>query len=190
MVKQFDSDDHIMIDIETLGKGLNPVIPQISAVSFNPISGEILSEFNVLISIQSCLDAGLKVDESTLKFWFRQNADAQNIVLNLDDTQIEYSLEDALTQFKGWCATVGRYPKVWGNGPTFDLAKMQAAYEAIGIKKPWDFYNERCCRTIVAFEPEFKKDLIFEGEKHNGIDDAKHQVRYISQTLNHILNVD
>ena len=53
------------------------------------------------------------------------------------------------------------------------------------FKKPWSYAGDMDVRTIVElgrklpnFDP--KKDMPFEGEKHNALADAIHQAKYVS----------
>jgi hypothetical protein len=185
---EYHESNHVMVDIETLATKTNAVIPQISAVRFCPITGETFDEFDIKISIQSCLDLGLIIQESTLKFWLRQEDDAREVVLNPKNKLVEFDIKSALTAFRMFLSNCGggSNVKLWGNGPSFDASKLKYCYDAIKETTPWKYYNERCVRTIVAFNPEFKNTLEFTGIKHNGIDDCKHQVKYVSQTLNSI----
>ena len=59
----------------------------------------------------------------------------------------------------------------------------------IGKDIPWDYRNERDVRTLVSFNPKFKKETPFNGIEHHGIDDCKHQIKYCVATYNS-LNID
>ena len=49
---------------------------------------------------------------------------------------------------------------------------------------PWQWWNDRDVRTVVelgkaiAFDP--KRDMPFEGTRHNALADAIHQAKYVS----------
>lgn len=75
---------------------------------------------------------------------------------------------------------------VWGNGATFDNVILGNAYKATRLRQPWFFANDRDVRTIVDLGRQLrgidpKKDLELEGVAHNALDDAKFQVRYVSE---------
>lgn len=183
-LKEFDSVNHVMVDIETLSTENNAVIVQISAVQFNPYTGKNLNTFNANISIQSALDFGLNINESTLRFWLEQEKSAIDMVF----TKNTVSLPEALLSFSNFiksCSTSIEEcnTRIWGNGPSFDAAKLKSAYSATQLQLPWIYWNERCVRTIVACDYSYKKNETFEGIKHYGIDDCKHQIKYISKGL-------
>lgn len=196
LFEEFYIKNHVMIDIETLAKSTNSVITQLSAVQFCPITGETGLTFDRKISIQSCLDAGLIIDESTLKFWLSQDKEAINKVYFSND--IEISIEQVLGEFNKFikmCSSTDKFvdTRVWGNGPSFDLAKLSGAYQHVNGSTqciPWGFFNERCVRTIVAMAPWSKKNAVFTGIKHDGISDCHHQIKYIAKTFSEIINWD
>ena len=79
--------------------------------------------------------------------------------------------------------------QVWGNSARFDLGILENAYSKFNVNIPWNHWNERDVRTLVAFAPEIKKNMVFEGVKHNPIDDCKHQIKYcceIFKKLNYV----
>ena len=57
---------NVMVDLETLGNGSESVIISIGAVEFDPETGELGREFYKVVDAQSCVDAGLKIDASTV----------------------------------------------------------------------------------------------------------------------------
>lgn len=70
-----------------------------------------------------------------------------------------------------------KYLSVWGNGAAFDNVILRNSYEMVGIKEPWNWYNDLDGRAI-GFEP--KRDMPFDGERHNALADAIHQAKYVS----------
>ena len=64
---------HVMIDFETLGTAADSVIMSFGAVRFDIESGEMDDEaFYRSISIESNLEKGRRIDESTLIWWMDQ----------------------------------------------------------------------------------------------------------------------
>ena len=76
--------------------------------------------------------------------------------------------------------------KVWGNGSTMDITILQSAYEYFNMSIPWQYWAVNDVRTIVDLNPEIKKNCTFEGVKHNPIDDCKHQIKYLTETIKNI----
>lgn len=77
-----------------------------------------------------------------------------------------------------------KFVQVWGNGASFDCVILRNSYALAGHQAPWQWWNDRDVRTIVelgkaiGFEP--KRDMPFEGTRHNALDDAIHQAKYVS----------
>ena len=182
---EYSQSNHIMIDIETLCKGQLSVMPQISMVRFCPLTGETFETLDLKIDLQSMLDIGLTMDADTVLWWFAQDKEAINKVLLAQGTMSVHAALEQVKQFivLSSTATTATNTKIWGNGPAFDLSKISAAFELIGQAKPWHYGNERCVRTISAFAPEFKKNMPFCGTKHDGLDDCRHQIKYVTAAL-------
>lgn len=72
----------------------------------------------------------------------------------------------------------------WGNGASFDCVILRNSYSLTGQPVPWQWWNDRDVRTIVelgkviGFDP--KRDMPFKGTRHNALDDAIHQAKYVS----------
>lgn len=71
--------------------------------------------------------------------------------------------------------------EVWANSPSFDCELLEAAYDAVGLEAPWDFYQERDYRTLSSLPVAV--DVEFEGVEHDALDDAKHQALVAAETL-------
>ncbi len=178
---------HLMIDIETLGINIskNIVILSIAAVEFDLKTGELGREFYERVDIQSCLDLGMKVDASTLFWWLKQNPISKNELFNGDGDNI-LNVLNKLTYF---IKSLNYDVEVWGNGISFDLSILTNAYVVCGFKEvPWNTKKERDVRTLVSLLPEIKKNLSFNGIRHNPIDDCKHQIKYCHMIWKTIMN--
>jgi DNA polymerase III epsilon subunit-like protein len=95
-----------MLDLETLGTGNNACILSIGAVKFDPF-GEGLqddSRFEVFIDPQSCTDAGLVIDASTVMWWMHPDRCYRTMVRVMPDTKLarvgvhHSAVDDAATQ--------------------------------------------------------------------------------------------
>src|SRR5690625_2573087 len=69
----------VMVDIETLGQGVDSTIFQIAAVAFDITSGEEYKTFNEVADISN---RSLQVDGNTLKWWLKTDASLLNNLLN------------------------------------------------------------------------------------------------------------
>lgn len=165
-----------MIDLETLGVETDAVILSIGACEFDPMTGDIGSTIELNIDLQSSLDTGRTINKSTLNWWMTQPEEARKNVFGGT-----LPFDGALLSFQGWMPDSAC---VWGNGPTFDIAKLESAYEAIWGKEsyPWKYWNVRCVRTLRDLtEGVVDRDQIpFEGEKHTALADAIWQAKFVS----------
>lgn len=169
-------NEHIMLDLETFGTKPGSVLRSIGAVAFD-LSGKTGVEFYRNISEQSCLDAGLTKDQSTVDWWAQQSPESQTALLI--DPQ---PLPTVVAEFHRWFSVNGVY--VWSHGANFDEPLWQAASRAVGQTPPWKFWNSRCTRTtyhIMNFDP---RSVARQGTYHNALDDAKYQAQCVSIALN------
>lgn len=172
------SYNNVMIDIETKGTKSNSVITSVAAVCFDINTGKKGAEFCVAVSEDSCLEVGLKTDADTVKWWAEQPKEVHQALDKLD----EDTLFDVLSEL--WAFIMVNCPKnvkVWGNSARFDLGLLENAADKVHVNLAWKYYNERDVRTLVAFAPEIKDNLLFNGKKHHPLHDCYHQIAYCSK---------
>lgn len=136
--------NHVMIDLETWGTRPGSALRSLGAVVFNPHDGTLGGTFYRNISDASCEALGLQRDPRTVAWWDGQNKQAQDALMT--DAA---PLPTVLGEFSAWWRDV-RGEWVWGHGASFDPVLLEAAYEACMLDAPWDFWNIRCCRTVLA----------------------------------------
>lgn len=159
---------HVMVDLETLGNGSNAVITSIGAAKFNSFG--VTDTFMEYVDPESCAEAGLQMDVSTVLWWMKQSDAARSAF-----AQKGQHLAVALQGFAAW------FPKdacLWGNGATFDNVILSNAYKAVGQKAPWPYWGDRCYRTVKNLFPVVKAPA-FAGVAHNALDDAVHQAKHL-----------
>ncbi|ENT6585650.1 3'-5' exoribonuclease [Escherichia coli] len=170
--------DHLMIDLETMGKNPDAPIISIGAIFFDPQTGDMGPEFSKTIDLDT---AGGVIDRGTIKWWLKQSREAQSTILT-----DEIPLDDALLQLREFIAENSGefFVQVWGNGANFDNVILRRSYERQGIPCPWRYHNDRDVRTIVelgkAIDFDARTAIPFEGERHNALDDARYQAKYVS----------
>ena len=170
--------DHLMIDLETMGKNPDAPIISIGAIFFDPQTGDMGPEFSKTIDLET---AGGVIDRDTIKWWLKQSREAQSAIMT-----DEIPLDDALLQLREFIdENSGEFfVQVWGNGANFDNTILRRSYERQGIPCPWRYYNDRDVRTIVelgkAIDFDARTATPFEGERHNALDDARYQAKYVS----------
>ncbi|HAH3124201.1 TPA: hypothetical protein GFY41_25200 [Escherichia coli] len=101
----------------------------------------------------------------------------------------QVKLKDALLRFREFISEHSdeKFVQVWGNGATFDNTILRRSYERQGITCPWHYCNDRDVRTIVeqgkTIDFDAKTAIPFEGVRHNALDDALHQAKYVTATI-------
>lgn len=169
--------NNVMIDIETMGNIPGSSIISIGAVCFD--KNNIGPNFYSVINRQSNLDVGLFETPSTVEWWNNQS-DAARKVIEISEMPSTQHLGMVLAKFTNWLEsrTNRKYLKAWGNGSDFDNALLAVAYHKTGGIVPWDFWNNRCYRTIKATVPDIKIER-GTGTHHNALDDAKAQAEHL-----------
>lgn len=170
----------VMIDLETLGRRAGCAVLSIGAVEFCPRRG-LGKELYVVINRPSQRELGLHEDPETLKWWLSQTEAARQVLEDAEDKKA-VTLDKALAQLTTFLTPLGlRRVKIWGNGGDFDNAILTNLYAAIGQNVPWDFWNNRCYRTLKNLVPSEK--LKREGTYHNALDDAKTQAMHAVELM-------
>ncbi|HBA6875915.1 TPA: exonuclease [Escherichia coli] len=169
---------HLMIDLEIMGKNPDAPIISIGAIFFDPQTGDMGPEFSKTIDLDT---AGGVIDRDVIKWWLKQSREAQSAIMT-----DEIPLDDALLQLREFIdENSGEFfVQVWGNGANFDNVILRRSYERQGIPCPWRYCNDRDVRTIVelgkAIDFDARTAIPFEGERHNALDDARYQAKYVS----------
>jgi len=169
--------EHVMIDLETMGTSANAPIIAIGACTMDGVH-----QFYQRVSLESSMMFGAKPDAPTILWWLQQSDAARAEFLNND---MAAPLDLALHDFSLWIDTEEVVPnsmRIWGNGANFDNIILSNAYKATGRKQPWQFYNDRCFRTVKNLYKHVPPPE-FEGTKHNAIADALFQAAYIRKMM-------
>lgn len=159
-----------MIDCETLSTSTNATILSIGAVKFDLYGDEInnpqCDKFYCKINIESCNDLNLDIDDSTIEWWAKQSKEAQEEAFNSEG---RIDVQDAFNQLYHFCWGCN---SVWSNGSGFDLKICENIFRKIGRATPWQYWQERDCRTIydLGIDPNFPPIL-----KHHALEDAYRQ---------------
>lgn len=156
----------LMIDIETLGTAPGSVILSIGAVAFDAEAGVLGADFYSAIDPQSAVDAGLRMDVSTLKWWITQSDDARRAVFAGNQP-----LDCALREFSDFAREVDA-SRIWAKPPSFDLVLIDAAFHACRVHVPWHYRSLRDVRTLLDITGT---PSTYVGTAHNALDDARSQ---------------
>lgn len=175
---------HLMVDLETMGSGPDAPVVSIGAVYFDPSTGNTGAEFYQVVSLESSMSFGMKPDASTIQWWLKQSSEARSAILVDEAMGLRETLE-LLSDFIAENAANGSHTvQLWGNGCSFDNVILRHAYALTETPFAVPFWNDRDVRTMVelgksvGINPRF--DIPFEGDMHNALSDARHQVKYVS----------
>lgn len=183
--KHIKNFGNIMVDLETLSTYTNASIIEIAAVEFNKDTGEIGDIFHECIDCKDWTENERHTEGRTILWWMEQDKSLINkfkeknprlhtVLQRFRDFYNKHTLQ-------GDDATI-----LWGNGSTMDITILQSSYEHFKEPIPWQYWAVNDVRTIVNLNPNIKEECVFEGDKHNPIDDCKHQIKYLVKTLNSI----
>lgn len=165
----------VMLDLETLGVKPFSAILSIGACALRLDDNEPVTDlFYQPITLQSCLDVGLRVDADTVEWWMKQSEDARAVFFD-DGTRCP--LPSALDRFTDWLNS--RPLQIWGNPVAFDGGLLQNAYKACSKETPWLFRQERDYATIRRLPGAKDLEVVRIGTFHNAMHDAITQAMHL-----------
>lgn len=166
---------HIMIDLETMGLGMDAPIVAIGACSFN--ENAIFRTFRATIPLREAVSDGAYMDPDTVEWWLQQSDEARASLLGGQDT-----LHGALHSFADFCRVESQLINtaplvgVWGNGAAFDNALLRETYRRAGIECPWSYKLDRCFRTVkedVGLSFDRRSELVEHDAEHDAVYQAE-----------------
>lgn len=166
---------HGMVDLETLGTGSNSVVVSVGLIAFNISTGEIIAELDIGLNLNQQIKTGGVIDGDTLEFHFAQAPDsiqkmAQRKVLDVKDGL------DNISNF----IKANNITALWGNGATFDCVILRNLYARHLKAFPLGFWTDRDLRTAVDIYNIDVGAVPFVGIRHYCLDDARHQVKLLT----------
>lgn len=169
----------ISLDLETMDNSSCSAIISIGACYFDRYTGEIGETFHQKVNLQSCIDVGLTVSADTIMWWLQQSDETREKLAGNDKERHLSGVLVNLEHFMQDCEMV------WGNGATFDNVILESAFKSLGHQAPWRFWNTRDLRTLVDVGLELgvnpKKELSFDGTRHDALSDAIHQAKIATE---------
>jgi hypothetical protein len=170
-----------MIDLETMGTTVGAAIVSIGVVLFDPRKGRITDK-NFYAELDWKNQERIIDQKCIEEFWKKQ---PKSIRQQLNGKK---ELPDVLEDLQFF---LPNDVIVWGNGPTFDISKLEHAYGSYNLEIPWKYYNIRDCRTVRDLY-DTKRNAITRGKvgsgNHNALGDAKAQCEYICKMWKSILS--
>lgn len=175
---------NVMVDLETLGSTPGCVVLSIGAVTFDPSGHTPLDEgFYVVLNTEDCMEKYLHQEPETVAWWERQSDEARTVLREAVDPKVSVPLRLGLEKFNEYVVhgASRREVAVWGNGSDFDNAILAVAYKMAELKPGWEFWNNRCYRTLKNLIPGPKLER--QGTYHNALDDARSQALHAIDLL-------
>jgi len=169
--------EHFMIDLETMSTAMDAAILSIGVQPFDPRE-EVIDEARGLlihVDLQACLNAGLRLEASTVMWWMTQSDDARAALVAREPLMLSEALRE-LTAFGqrngGWA-----WAKVWSNGAAFDIPILETAFRRCRLDIPWEYNNVLDVRTMKWLAPDVPK--VTPSVAHNALSDAQAQAVYV-----------
>ncbi len=174
--------DSIMIDLETLGTRPGCSILSIGACEFG--AEDIGKQFYQVVNLESCTDWGLKIEPRTAMWWLEQDEEARSALLKgqSQSRPLDIALSELIAAFK-W-----KNKKVWCNGASFDFPILEAAFDAVGLRAPWDYWNQMDYRTLKSIVPRevYEECKVDAPVKHQALMDAVAQAYTTINIMKHL----
>lgn len=165
---------HAMVDLETMGTQPYAPILSIGACAFSMDGEPIADLFYQTVTLESCLELGMRPDAGAIEFWMGQPEGAKQGWLKNPNA---VTLPLALDAFTDWWNS--RPMSMWGNSARFDCGLLEAAYKLCRKEVPWSWWKEGCYRTVKNLPGARSVALQRYGVHHNALDDAISQAYHL-----------
>lgn len=179
--------EHVMVDIETLGTDLASVILSIGAVRFDIETLELSEslKFECLLDAQVQTNAGLSCNLDTIFWWLRQGEAARITLFGEAAQSNAMHPADALEEFANFCEGASY---LWSNGPTFDSSLLREAFKRFEVVWPFKYNADRDVRTVMTIAQAAGWDGPNENVyqhlvAHHALHDAIRQAHYVCDAL-------
>lgn len=184
------TEQHIMIDLETLSTRTTASIVSIGAVKFDPHGDDRLippdSGFYVRLRPETN-HPQFHVDADTIAWWLRQSEKTRLEFSNKDSVGIEYALQMFYKWVRGDQPFDVSEVIIWSH-EGFDYPILQHAYDVFSMTAPFMYRSGRDIRTIIhaAFGRNLDVEEEVEGfpknpNPHHPVYDAWHQAIMVQE---------
>lgn len=182
--------DHLLFDIETLGKRENTVVLTLACVPFTfedyvPYATRVRTGFYVKFNAEEQIKKYHRsICKDTIAWWKEQSREAREAALfpSDEDASMIDGL-DALAQYIKTTKYDWKKSYVWARGTYFDFPKIESMYDMAGINMPFNTWRIRDVRTYIDIltgvddgKYELKKGLPSTFVAHNCLHDAVRDV--------------
>ena len=175
---------HIMIDLETLSTHSNAVILSIGAVLFGlGPRDEPQALYHMGVELDSCMNAGLHIEPSTINWWLNQKDENKNRLLEMKRKSLYKVLDELLDVIPTKREAPQLY--VWGHGSMYDITILENAYKAMRKEIFWSYKNVRDTRTFFDVCDYTYKST----GGHDALDDAMNQARGVREAYRQLFQL-
>lgn len=183
---------HIVIDIETLGLGLRPVIIAVGAVALDE-HYEVIGRF--YRAVRGDTQPGRTMDYDTVRWWaLKTSPAAREAVFHADACAIRRAVVDFVDWVMPDPDMMSRADvQFWGKGPEFDNVIWRDAIACYDdsdfLSKVWTYRNNQSLRTVelmaksLGITVEVPDTVI----AHHALCDAEWEAEYLRQAMHKIL---
>lgn len=167
----------IMVDLETTGTSPDEnAIIQIAAVRFNLREGTVSPH----VFDQALLLPPTRYwDEDTRRWWSNKKEVFQSIYARARPPRM------VVDAFAKWVREGVSDPVFWAKPISFDYPFMQSYFREFEVSNPFHFRMAENMNTFIRARhfpdrpPAYEKEIPFDGDEHNGIDDCFHQIKVL-----------
>lgn len=181
---------HVVIDIETLGLGLRPVIIAIGAVALDE-HYEVIGRF--YRAVRGDNQPGRAMDFAAVQWWaLKTGPAAREAVFHADAC----TLRRAVVDFVGWVMPDTKpltNVQFWGKGPEFDNVIWRDAIACYDdsdfLSKVWTYRNNQSLRTVELMVKSLGLTIVAPDTDiaHHALCDAEWEADYLRQAMHKIL---
>lgn len=195
-----DDHDHVMVDVETMGRKPGCAVLSIGAVRFNTREPDLVKRMRVekrhrfyaAINNLDSSNHGFSSDPDTMRWWKRQDIWRQ---LSVEIMTSEHSVAQSAEHFSKYLDESkqnGKELRLWANSPGFDVAILRALYGRVGVNFPVSYRQEMDFRTIMELAYPVRSDrpsrpeVIDNLPAHHALGDAHAQASLLMGALDRI----
>ncbi|ELD68715.1 3'-5' exonuclease [Escherichia coli] len=171
---------HLMIDVELMDEKHTAAITGLSAVFFDPTTGEVGKQFYRRISLDDCMSNGGTVSAHAIQWWLRQPSEVRSQILD-DDCQ---DIELAICDLYGFIIenSDAKYVKTWFGCPSMH-SKVIHHYLDRFAGQCFLEANEQSVITMVTIAEELglnMNSIIKYDFQRNSLAHALHNIKIVS----------
>ena len=184
------NDNHLMIDIETLGT--QTLVVPIITVAANLFTMKDISDAFQIWHLEPHPESIIQYQ--TVRWWLQQSPIAQEAAFDLSEQQPVFEIPDMLNALSRMykennCQTV------WCKSVMFDINHIEFYYRLYDITIPWTFRNHMEVRVMSAMLDDMEARGIYDRHSlHDPLEDCRCQIEMVQtayaklQPLQHTVN--